>query len=43
MLSFLRITVANAELALAKGEVDSALHILRSIGPEQAYYIQVSE
>ena len=39
----LRITVANADLALAKGEVDSALHILRSITPDQAYYLQAME
>ena len=37
----LRITVANADLALAKGEVDSALHTLRAIAPSQPYYLQV--
>ena len=36
-----RIAVANADLALERGEVDSALNILRMIGPEQIYFIQV--
>lgn len=39
----IRITVANADLALAKGEVDSALQILKSITPEQNYYLQAME
>ena len=39
----LRITVANAELALSKGEVDSALNILRAITPAQPYYLQARE
>ena len=36
-----RITVANADLAMARGETDTALNILRTVGPEQPYYIQV--
>ena len=36
-----RIAVANADLALERGEVDCALNILRMIGPEQIYFIQV--
>ena len=36
-----RIAVANADLALGRGEVDSALNILTMIGPEQIYFIQV--
>jgi len=39
----IRITVANADLALAKGEVDSALHILRAITSNQPYYLQARE
>ena len=39
----LRITVANAELALSKGEVDSAINILRAITPAQPYYLQARE
>ena len=35
------ITVANADLAMARGETDTALNILRTVGPEQPYYIQV--
>lgn len=38
-----RITVANADLALARGSVDEALSILRSVGPEQPYYLQARE
>ena len=38
---FHRIAVANADLALGRGEVDSALNILTMIGPEQIYFIQV--
>merc|ERR1719266_2347512 len=39
----MRIAVANADLALERGEVDSALNILRMIGPEQIYFIQAKE
>lgn len=39
----IRITVANADLALEKGETDTALNILRTIGPEQPYYLQAME
>ena len=41
METFNRIAVANADLALGRGEVDSALNILTMIGPEQIYFIQV--
>ena len=41
MDTFDRIAVANADLALGRGEVDSALNILTMIGPEQIYFIQV--
>jgi len=36
-----RLTVANADLAMARGETDTALNTLRSVGPEQAYFVQV--
>ena len=39
----IRITVANADLALTKGEIDSALNILRAITPSQPYYLQARE
>jgi hypothetical protein len=39
---FYRITVANADLAMARGETDTALNILRTVGPEQPYYIQAN-
>ena len=39
----IRLTVANAELALEKGDVDNALSILRTVGPEQPYFIQSKE
>ncbi|XP_077159811.1 tetratricopeptide repeat protein 21A isoform X2 [Paroedura picta] len=39
----IRIIVANADLALSKGEVDLALMMLRNITPSQPYYIEVKE
>ena len=39
----IRLTVANADLALEKGDVDNALNILRTVGPEQPYFIQSKE
>ncbi len=36
----IRLTVANADLALEKGDVETALNILKTIGPEQPYYLQ---
>jgi tetratricopeptide repeat protein 21B len=38
-----RITVANADLALEKGDTETALNILRTVGPEQPYFIQAKE
>jgi hypothetical protein len=32
----IRVTVAHADLALARGEVEAALQILEAIKPEQA-------
>ena len=39
----IRLAVANADLALDRGEIDSALEILRTIGPEQSFFIQVNK
>ena len=39
----IRFTVANAELALQRGETDTALNILMTIGSEQPYFIQAKE
>uniref|UniRef100_A0A7M4E801 Tetratricopeptide repeat domain 21A n=1 Tax=Crocodylus porosus TaxID=8502 RepID=A0A7M4E801_CROPO len=39
----IRVTVANIDLALSKGEVEVALSTLRSITPSQPYYIEVKE
>ncbi len=36
----IRLTVANADLALEKGEVETAINILKTIGPEQPYFLQ---
>ena len=38
-----RITVANADLALEKGDTEAALNILRTVGPEQPYFVQAKE
>jgi len=35
-----RLTIANVDLALARGAVDEALGMLRNITPEQTYFIQ---
>lgn len=39
----LRVTIANADLALLRGDTDLALSMLRNITPEQPYYIQAKE
>ena len=39
----MRITVANADLALEKGDTEAALNILRTVGPEQPYFVQAKE
>lgn len=39
----IRITVANSDLALARGDVEGALAMLRNITPEQAYFVQARE
>ncbi|XP_035377935.1 tetratricopeptide repeat protein 21B [Electrophorus electricus] len=39
----LRITIANAELALLRGDTELALSMLRNVTPEQPYYVQAKE
>ena len=39
----IRFTVANADLALQRGETDTALNVLRTISSEQPYFIQAKE
>ncbi|XP_069009844.1 tetratricopeptide repeat protein 21B [Embiotoca jacksoni] len=39
----LRVTIANADLALLRGDTELALSMLRNITPEQPYYIQAKE
>nr|XP_033800547.1 tetratricopeptide repeat protein 21B [Geotrypetes seraphini] len=36
----LRIMIANADLALAQGNTDQALNMLKNITPEQSYFVQ---
>ncbi|XP_077996608.1 tetratricopeptide repeat protein 21B-like [Glandiceps talaboti] len=38
-----RITIANADLALQRGDIELALGMLRNITPEQAYYVEAKE
>ena len=33
----IRVTIANADLSLARGDVEQALAMLRNISPEQRY------
>ncbi|XP_007494364.1 tetratricopeptide repeat protein 21B isoform X1 [Monodelphis domestica] len=39
----LRVTIANADLALAQGEVERALSMLRNVTPEQPYFVETKE
>ncbi|KAG9340863.1 hypothetical protein JZ751_020056 [Albula glossodonta] len=39
----LRVTIANSDLALRRGDTELALSMLRNITPEQLYYIQAKE
>lgn len=38
-----RVSIANADLFLKRGDVNEALTILRSVTPEQSYFIQARE
>ncbi|XP_062519917.1 tetratricopeptide repeat protein 21B-like isoform X2 [Corticium candelabrum] len=39
----IRVTIANTDLALDRGEIDYALQMLQSITPDKAYYPQAVE
>uniref|UniRef100_A0A8C3VG32 Tetratricopeptide repeat protein 21B n=1 Tax=Catharus ustulatus TaxID=91951 RepID=A0A8C3VG32_CATUS len=39
----LRVVIANADLAIAQGDVKHALTMLRNITPEQPYFVQAKE
>uniref|UniRef100_A0A8C9WIP1 Tetratricopeptide repeat domain 21B n=1 Tax=Scleropages formosus TaxID=113540 RepID=A0A8C9WIP1_SCLFO len=39
----LRVTIANSDLALLRGDTELALNMLRNVTPEQPYYIQAKE
>lgn len=39
----LRVVIANADLALAQGDIEQALTMLRNITPEQPYFVQAKE
>ncbi|CAE1275558.1 TTC21B [Acanthosepion pharaonis] len=38
-----RITIANVDLALARGDIELALGTLRNVSPEQQYFVQARE
>lgn len=38
-----RITIANADLSLARGDVEMALGMLRNVSSDQPYYVQARE
>ncbi|XP_052805384.1 tetratricopeptide repeat protein 21B-like isoform X2 [Mya arenaria] len=39
----MRITIANADLSIARGDVEAAITMLRNIGPNQPYFVQARE
>ncbi|XP_061464567.1 tetratricopeptide repeat protein 21B [Rhineura floridana] len=39
----LRVMIANADLALVQGDIETALTMLRNITPEQTYFVQGKE
>ncbi|XP_078408432.1 tetratricopeptide repeat protein 21B isoform X2 [Cetorhinus maximus] len=39
----LRVTIANADLAVVRGDIELALSMLRNVTPEQPYFIQAKE
>lgn len=38
-----RITIANADLSIARGDIEGAITMLRNIGPNQPYFVQARE
>ncbi|XP_074652535.1 tetratricopeptide repeat protein 21B-like [Tubulanus polymorphus] len=39
----IRITIANADISIAHGDVDSAINTLRNVQPGQPYFVQARE
>ena len=39
----IRLNIASADLALLRGDVEHALSMLRSVGPEQQYYLEARD
>lgn len=39
----IKVTIANADFSLLRGDVENALTLLRQITPDQSYYIQARE
>lgn len=39
----IRLNIASADLALMRGDVEHALAMLRSIGPDQPYYLEARD
>jgi len=39
----IRVSIANSDLALARGDVEQAITMLRQISPEDSYYVQARE
>lgn len=42
-IHFCRITIANADFALTRGDAEEALSLLRNVDEENPYYIQAKE
>jgi tetratricopeptide repeat protein 21B len=38
-----RITISNADLSISRGDIESAITMLRNIGPNQPYFVQARE
>jgi tetratricopeptide repeat protein 21B len=38
-----RVSVANVDLLLSRGDIDNALSLLKKIDPSQPYYIEARE
>lgn len=43
LLFQIRVTIANADLSLSRGDIEQALTMLRNIRPDQSYYVQAKE
>ena len=39
----IRISISNADLALARNDIEGALAMLRNITPDQPYFVQARE